>query len=556
MFEAYCFSQKATKGVWVRVQPKSFQKFFSPSFGGRCLPVACALALFLFAQVFAAAGNLVQAAEPEPFQQQLTLSPVLSAGDADTYRKIFDLQSQGNLTKASALIAKLADPRLLGHVLSQRYLHTAYQTSFKELQQWMRQYPDYADASAIYRLAQRRQPKSGAALHRPLRASVRGFSQSGYEAGNRIGAYPPEADWVAGLAAWRQGQIARAGKHFAALTKSNSKRMPAWRKSATAYWAARAALAQRQPQVVNQYLRIAAQYPATMYGILAHRQLGQDMPFDWRLPQLTDSAYFQIIERPAVQRIVALAQAGQPATADKELLLLHSRLQRKDDDSLLALAVALELPSSQMRIAKVAREYGTLWQAALYPVPSWLPDGGFTAEPALLYAFMRQESKFDANAVSTSGARGLMQLMPATASFIGKNRALRGAGRNLLYDPELNMALGQRYIKHLLDEPESGRDLFALVVAYQAGPGTMARWRTKLGANDDPLLFIETIPRELTRQYLDMVVTDYWLYQARLGEAPRTLDALAAGQWPKLPHHSPGNPQARVIFEPALAPGG
>lgn len=507
---------------------------------------AAAAALFLAVCGLTAGASSAQALEALPFPRQFIGPQILNSLDAILYRKIFALQSQGRISETNGLIAQISDRRLMGHVLSQRYLSKAYITSYNELQAWMANYAGHADAASIYLLALRKAPTGASALHRPLHAGVRGFSPEHQGAGYRAGARAPDADWVAGLAAWRRGQTGLAGRHFAALANSGSKVTPAWRKSAAAYWAARAALAQRNPAAVNQYLRIAARYPGTMYGILAHRQLGQELPFDWSLPQLTQGVYDRIRANPAVARIIALNEAGQHDIADKELLLLHRRSARADDESLLALAAALALPTSQMRIAKVARQYGTVWHAALYPVPSWRPEGGFTAEPALLYAIMRQESKFVTNAQSVSGARGVMQLMPATASFISKNRSLRGAGRNQLFDPELNMALGQRYIRHLLEQPQSNGDLLALVVAYQAGPGNMERWRARLGPNQDPLLFIESIPREVTRQYLDQVVADYWLYQARLGEAPRTLDALAAGRWPDLGGGFIG-PQARVL---------
>lgn len=530
----------------MRSAKQIFPGFFRRPAAGGWASAAAAL-LLAVSGLFVCAGS-AQAVEALPFPRQVIGPQILNSLDAILYRQIFALQSQGRIGETNGLIAQLSDRRLMGHVLSQRYLSKAYNSSYNELQVWMVNYAGHADAPSIYRLALRKAPIGAAALHRPLRAGMRGFSPERQGAGYRAGARAPEADWVAGLAAWRLGQTALAGRHFAALANSGSKLTPAWRKSAAAYWAARAALAQRNPAAVNQYLRIAARYPGTMYGILAHRQLGLELPFDWRLPQLTAGAYDRIRAYPGVQRIIALTEAGQQDIADKELLLVHRRAVREDDESLLALAAALELPTSQMRIAKVARQYGTIWHAALYPVPAWRPDGGFTAEPALLYAFMRQESKFVTDAQSASGARGLMQLMPETASFIGKNRSLRGAGRNQLFDPELNMALGQRYIRHLLDQPESNGDLLALVVAYQAGPGNMERWRARLGPNKDPLLFIESIPREVTRQYLDQVVADYWLYQTRLGEAPRTLDALAAGRWPGLPGSYIG-PQAR-------APGG
>lgn len=482
----------------------------------------------------------------------IPLPQVLIPQDADIYRKIFSLQSLGKIQLASGLMAQLSDRLLLGDVLSQRYLYTKYSASFRELQQWLAYYSDHREAPAIYRMALARQPHSAAALHRPVAMKVRQFSGDGLGTEYRSGPQALQSEWLAGLAAWRAGQFARAGKYFAAIAQSRSQNIAPWRKSAAAYWAARTALAQRQPQQVNRFLRLASHHPQTLYGVLAHRQLGRDLPFDWRLPRLDSAMVERVRSQPAVSRVVALAQVGQAERADRALQMLYNRSQPNDDHELLALAVRLRLPVSQMRMAKVANDTGRIWQSAFYPVPAWRPYGGFTAEPALLYAFMRQESKFIATAQSPSGARGLMQLMPATAGFIANNRALGGAKRNQLFNPQFNLTLGQRYIHHLLRQPGSKGDLFTMIAAYHAGPGNLEKWRKQMARgprSNDPLLFIESIPIEDTRRYVERVVTDYWLYQDRLGQAAHTLEAVAAGQWPVLPRRAA--PQANLRGKPA-----
>ena len=82
-------------------------------------------------------------------------------------------------------------------------------------------------------------------------------------------------------------------------------------------------------------------------------------------------------------------------------------------------------------------------EAALFPIPPWQPESGFIVDRALIYALMRQESAFNPRAKSVDGARGLMQLMPATAGFVARQR-FRGSRRNRLFDPALNLELGQR----------------------------------------------------------------------------------------------------------------
>ena len=126
-----------------------------------------------------------------------------------------------------------------------------------------------------------------------------------------------------------------------------------------------------------------------------------------------------------------------------------------------------------------------------------------------------------------------MQLMPRTASFIGRDRSLqRRSGRDRLFDPELNIELGQRYVAHLLKNPRVGSNLFRLTAAYNGGPGNLGRWQKRMNYDNDPLLFIESLPARETRLFIERVLTNLWIYRERLGQPAPSLDALAAGDWP------------------------
>ena len=103
------------------------------------------------------------------------------------------------------------------------------------------------------------------------------------------------------------------------------------------------------------------------------------------------------------------------------------------------------------------------------PIPRWRPEGGFSTDPALIYALMRQESNFNPHAVSRAGARGVMQLMPSTARYIARASGLAGSAQ--LSRPESNIALGERYLKMLLADENVAGDLFRLAAAWNAGPG-------------------------------------------------------------------------------------
>ncbi|HBS30667.1 MAG TPA: transglycosylase, partial [Parvularcula sp.] len=105
-----------------------------------------------------------------------------------------------------------------------------------------------------------------------------------------------------------------------------------------------------------------------------------------------------------------------------------------------------------------------------------------------------------------------------------------GKGRDKLYDPAVNLAIGQDYVNHLIETAADG-DLFDMAVAYNGGPGNLRRWKREVPI-EDPLLFIESIPNPESRDFVEKVLTNYWIYRQRLGLAPTSRDRVAAGEVP------------------------
>jgi soluble lytic murein transglycosylase-like protein len=232
---------------------------------------------------------------------------------------------------------------------------------------------------------------------------------------------------------------------------------------------------------------------------------------------------------PGVKRAIALAEAGETIRADLELRWANGVIGDGQDYDLLAVAAALDMPAAQIDIALSGK--AKYLEAGLYPIPAFVPANGFKADRALLYALMRQESKFKVEATSRVGARGLMQLMPRTASFMAKDRSLaKGKARNRLYDPAYNLELGQSYVNHLISTTGQG-DLFDVAVAYNGGPGNLRRWKREVEI-EDPLLFIESIPNPESRDFVEKVLTNVWVYRARLGQPAPDRDMVAAGKTP------------------------
>jgi soluble lytic murein transglycosylase-like protein len=357
----------------------------------------------------------------------------------------------------------------------------------------------------------------------------------------------PDAHWWAGLVAWRLRQYDVAAEQFSAL--ANSRTGDSWVVAAGAYWAARAYLVDRQPDKVVPMLRLAAAHPMTFYGVLGQEALALQHVIDWRIPSASTNAARRIMKVPAARRGLALIEVGKERQGLAELKRVFSRMPPDMLKTLMAYAENDQIAALSYQIGYAINKRDGHWHnAALFPLPGWQPKGGFQVDRALIFALMRQESNFKTEAKSHAGARGLMQLMPGTAGFISGKR-YRGWRRDKLYDPELNVTLGQKYIRHLLNTPAINQNLFMAVAAYNGGPGNLRKWMRGVDFRNDALLFIESIPNRETRGYVEKVLTNYWIYRDRLGQPRPSLRDVVAGDWPVYTAHDPLNQQVVAFVD-------
>lgn len=343
------------------------------------------------------------------------------------------------------------------------------------------------------------------------------------EAARRSGVHVPMAGWIAGLAAWRQGQYKRAVTYFEVTARSPY--ASGWMSAAGSYWAARCHMRTGNVRAVSSWLERAAAHERTFYGLIATRALGRDFRFNWKMPHYTKEYRDVLMKTNGGARAALLLAAGQSDMAESELVRIDTRNNKKLREALLAYAGYAGLPGLAMKLGgSAADDNGGYYDAALYPTGPWKPKEGYKVDPALIHAIMRQESRFDPEAKSRSGARGLMQVMPNTAKHVA------GKSGTKLDNPEVNLDIGQRYLEELMGYDHIGSDLFALLIAYNAGPGNLAKWRRALSGIDDPLLFVECIPSGQTREYIERVLANYWIYRLRDGKETPTLDAVVSGK--------------------------
>ena len=527
---------------------------------------------------------------------------ILSDDDVATYKKMFAAAATGKKDEVAALAGQLKNRSLMGHVAARGYLSPDTVAEFDDLKAWLKKYDDYPEASRIYALAVRKNPKRAGELEDPDRRIIRGNSDdadfvapdfssaeaeaaakklkaligsgnlkaaSAYLAGAELrgklsradygrlahqvaaGQYylgdsrtalaladpvaadvrgeVPEADWIAGLAAFRLERYDVAAKHFAAMAENPA--TTSWLKSAAAFWAARSYLIAKQPENVSRMLDIAASKPRTFYGLIALRLLGREPPFSWNEPKLDKAGFQRLSKVSGVARGVALYQVGEMEAAEGAIARSHGRLNKELDRPFIALAHEMGFAHVQLQAAHAANDPDL--KAAAYPVMRYKPSDGWQVDPALIHAIVRQESKFEMRVTSSSDARGLMQVLPSTAAGTMKDTTLDNPGTKAkLFDPSFNLSVGQRYVQKMYSFVEPDGNLFQLVVSYNGGPGNLQKWLKEVEHRGDPLLFIESIPSRETRGYVERVVANYWIYQDRLGEAKTTLDQVARGEWP------------------------
>ena len=333
-----------------------------------------------------------------------------------------------------------------------------------------------------------------------------------------------DAAFLAGFIALRRlHQPALAAARFQLLAKSTS----AISQARAHYWLARAAAdANDQPTARSEY-GAAAAWPTTYYGQLAILALGGDpQTLNTRIDTLTDPVWtaqnaLDFAGRELTRAAAALVAWGDPNRARPFLQQVQSLAPDPVTRSMDAhFALGLGLPDQAVAAARRAGRDGTILPEAGWPQPVDPPDQPVPAAVSL--GIIRQESSFDTGALSPTGARGLMQLMPATAAAIGHQIGVPVQPGSLTTDPAANMRLGSAYLAQLIEQ--YGGALPLAIAAYNAGPSRVDQWLSDWpdprGAGADAMIdWIEAIPFNETRNYVQRVIENIEVYRAKRHES-------------------------------------
>ena len=335
-----------------------------------------------------------------------------------------------------------------------------------------------------------------------------------------------EGEWTAGWIALRfLKDPTTAYGHFTAMHRGVTSPLS---KSRAAYWAGRAAEALKKQAEADRWYREAAAYSTTYYGQLAASALGVNSPLPMPVvPTPTPGEKAAFIQRDLVRVVQLLGQIGRADEAKPFLNTLIEMARTPGEQRLgVELAASLGRPDVTLSAAKVARQKGTELVDYLFPVKKFVNPGA--PETALVLGVIRQESAFDPEAVSSAGARGLMQLMPATAKSVAKRLGLKYTKDKLTADGDFNISLGRAYLSELLTR--HGGSYVLSIAAYNAGPARVSEWTARFRdprrSGVDVIDWVELIPLSETRNYVQRVLENTQVYRHRLGDTQIAMTTL------------------------------
>jgi soluble lytic murein transglycosylase len=326
-----------------------------------------------------------------------------------------------------------------------------------------------------------------------------------------------EAEFHAGWYALRGlNDAATAATHFARIADLAQGPVSL---SRAYYWLGRAAEV-GGPGNAKDYFSRAAAYGTTFYGQLAGERVGlRTLNIVYPQPSAADRKNFA--NREAVSAIKRLQEAGYDRYA--ETLYRDLAGQLISPGELALLAVLAEKQGNHfmaLKVGKIAGARGIDVGALSHPL-GVIPDTANISGSgkALAYAIARQESEFNVGAVSSAGARGLLQLMPGTARQLAKKAGLTFSQTRLTSDAGYNATLGAAFLGEQLDRFSGS---YVLTFAgYNAGPNRAAQWVAKYGDPrgkdvDAVVDWIEWIPYTETRRYVQRVMENYEVYKMRI----------------------------------------
>ena len=304
--------------------------------------------------------------------------------------------------------------------------------------------------------------------------------------------------------------------------------------SRAAYWEGRANDAAGDTAAARKAYANGAQFQTAFYGLLCAEKLGQ--PLDAKLlgteplPEWRRAAF---LRSSNLQAALLLRKSGDTRHAKWFFLRVADGLDGAGLSELASMAADLNAPNIGLLVAKRAADQGIILPRAYFPLTG-LANAKLPVPNDLALAIARRESEFDETVISPAGARGLMQVMPATAKRMSDAAGLPYDEAKLTKDGVYNATLGSAYLAKLIDQ--FGPALTLVASGYNAGPNRAVAWIDQLGDPRtpavDPIDWIEAVPFSETRDYIMRVSESYEVYRSKLAgkSLPIRLTAELKGQ--------------------------
>ncbi len=333
-----------------------------------------------------------------------------------------------------------------------------------------------------------------------------------------------QAEWLLGWISLRYlNDAAAAYRHFDKMYRSVDSAIS---RARAAHWAALASEKLKEQATADQWHKIAAYYPSTFYGQISLLKIVHD-PGKQNLvrPQPTETEIKIFEARELTRAIRLLHQAKLTRLADPFFAKLLSLARTPSDYTMIArLALGVDRRYYAVEANKQAQQnIGFFISEEGYPMLPFTPPK--KPESSIVHSIVYRESMFDTKALSTAGARGLMQLMPATAKRMAKQLGRGYSLDNLTAAPKYNVTLGSHYLNSLIEDYNGFYPM--AIAAYNAGPGRVKEWNAQFGdprrGEIDVIDWVEQIPFYETRNYVQRVMETYFIYRIKHGLPPRSI---------------------------------
>ena len=325
--------------------------------------------------------------------------------------------------------------------------------------------------------------------------------------------YAEDGAWNLGWIYYRKGQYREAQGTFSAFVDSDS----SFNASNAKYWRARTLEKQgRLDEAHVQYRELAASTTPTYHTYMAQKKSGYSPTFANINPESTVLNPKANKRKQRAQTLIAL---GMPEEAQLEIVVMEDEARTKEEFVIVSLLYSQV--DDYYQSIKVAQGLG-LPQANRLSYPKGYQEfvapyaKKYGVDEYLVYSIIREESRFQKDAVSPADARGLMQLIPPTARTVARQIGINGFTIAMLTIPRINIEMGIFYFKQVLDQFNG--DVELALASYNAGPHRAADWKVRFyGLEKDE--FIEEVPFRETRNYIRRILRSYGAYKAIYGSA-------------------------------------